>query len=354
MTERAAAAAAAPVDGGPVPPGQWKLAWRRLRANRLAMAAGLGFVLILIACYPGATLYSKYVSGHGPDEQNVQGMIESGGKEVPVVADDGTPIGPGLRGEYLLGADSNGRDLFVRVLYGGRTSITIGLASALFCTLFGLLLALPAGFYRGYVDGGVSWVLDLIWSFPVYLLAVALASALAIGGLDLGPIQLSSSSLLIPIFVIAIVYIPYVARPLRGEVLKLRRQEFVEAAIAHGARPWRVMLSEILPNLAPTVLVLFTLIVATNILIEAGLSFLGVGVPILTPSWGNIIEQGYEQIVTAPWLTVAPGIAIILTAVTLNVFGDGLRDALDPHSTRRRRLPGGPRAIAAETEVERV
>lgn len=318
------------------------------------MWAGAGFLLIVIACYPGATLYSKHVAGIGPEEQNVQGVVDSGGEEVPVVAEDGTPIGPGLRGEYLLGADSNGRDLFVRVLYGGRTSITIGLASALFCTLFGLLLALPAGYYRGYVDGGVSWLLDLIWSFPVYLLAVALASALAIGGLDLGPIHLSSESLLIPIFVIAVVYIPYIARPLRGEVLKLRRQEFVEAAIAHGARPNRVMFTEILPNLAPTVLVLFTLIVATNILIEAGLSFLGVGVPILTPSWGNIIEQGYEQMVTAPWITLAPGIAIVLTAVTLNVFGDGLRDALDPHGTRRRGLRGDPEAVVAEIEVERA
>ena len=318
------------------------------------MGSGIAFVLILFACYPGATLYSKYISGHGPDEQNVQGTIESGGKQVDVVADDGTPIGPGLRGEYLLGADSNGRDLFVRVLYGGRTSITIGLASALFCTIFGLLLALPAGYYRGFVDGTVSWMLDLIWSFPVYLLAVALATAMAIGGLDLGPVHISSESLLIPILVIAVVYIPYVARPLRGEVLTLRRQEFVEAAIAHGARPSRVMFSEILPNLAPTVLVLFTLIVATNILIEAGLSFLGVGVPLLTPSWGNIIEQGYQQIVTAPWLTIAPGIAIALTAVSLNVFGDGLRDALDPHSTQRRRIRGNRRAVVAETEVERL
>lgn len=336
------------------PPGQWRLAWRRLRRNRAAMGSGIAFVLIVLACYPGATLYSKYVAGHGPEEQNVEGTIESGGEQVDVVADDGTPIGPGLRTEYMLGADSNGRDLLVRVLYGGRTSITIGVASAVLCTILGLMLALPAGYYRGFVDGTVAWMLDLIWSFPVYLLAVALATAMAIGGLDLGAFHLSSESLLIPIMVIAVVYIPYVARPLRGEVLALRKQEFVEAAIAHGSRPWRVMLSEILPNIVPTALVLFTLIVATNILIEAGLSFLGVGVPILTPSWGNIIEQGYQQIVTAPWLTLAPGIAIVLTAVTLNVFGDGLRDALDPHAKLRRKLRTDPGAAVLETEVERA
>ena len=146
---------------------------------------------------------------------------------------------------------------------------------------------------------------------------------------------MASTSLLLPIVVIAVVYIPYVARPIRGQVLGLRRTEFVDAAIATGAGPVRIMVLELLPNVASIALVLMTLIIANNILTEAALSFLGVGVPVLTPSWGNIIQQGYSSIVTAPALTVAPGIAIMLTVVSLNVLGDALRDALDPHARIR-------------------
>jgi peptide/nickel transport system permease protein len=315
--------------------GSWRATWRRLRRNRAAMSAAVVFVLILFACYPGAPLWVHFVSHLGPNVQNINGTIGSGTHRIPVVANDGTPIGPGLRGQYLLGADANGRDLFVRILYGGRTSLTVGIASALLCTLIAVLLALPAGYFGGVLDRAISRLFDLIWSFPVYLLAVALSAALVIGGLDLGPFHISSSSLLIPIFVIAVVFIPYVARPIRAEVLALREREFVQAAIAHGAGPLRVMAKEILPNVTATMLVLFTLIIANNILVEAALSFLGVGVSVLTPSWGNIIGEGYGTIVTAPWQTIAPGLAIMLSAISLNVFGDGLRDALDPHGMGR-------------------
>lgn len=315
--------------------GNWRMTWRRLRRNRAALVAGAVFVAIVLACYVGAPLYADHVAHRGPNDQNIQGTVMQGGKRVPVVGADGTPIGPGLRGEYLLGADANGRDLFIRILYGGRTSLTVGLVSALLCTCFALLLALPAGYFGGRVDRVITRILDLIWSFPVYLLAVALAAVLVVGGLDIGPLHVKSGSLFIPIVVIALVFVPYIARPIRGEVLALRRREFVEAAIAHGSGPGRVMWREILPNVTATTLVLFTLIVANNILVEAALSFLGVGVSVLTPSWGNIIEQGYSTIVTAPWQTIAPGIAIMLTAISLNVFGDGLRDALDPHGQQR-------------------
>jgi peptide/nickel transport system permease protein len=198
-----------------------------------------------------------------------------------------------------------------------------------------LVLGIVSAYAGGMTDSVISRVLDLIWSFPVYLLAVALATAFAVNGINAGPVHVSSSSLLIPIFVIAIIYMPYVARPIRGQVLSLRRMEFVEAAVAGGAGPIRIMVTELLPNVASMALVFLTLIVATNILTEAALSFLGVGVPILTPSWGNIIEQGYQTIVTAPWLTIAPGLAIMLTVVSLNVLGDALRDALDPHARLR-------------------
>lgn len=143
--------------------GNWRSAWRRLRRNRAAVAAGLVFVLILLWCGPIAPLWVHFVSHRGPGVQNMMGTIAVGGHQVPVVSAQGTPIGPGLRGAYLLGADSNGRDLFVRVLYGGRTSLIVGIASALICTFLALLLALPAGYYGGKVDRGVSALLDLIW-----------------------------------------------------------------------------------------------------------------------------------------------------------------------------------------------
>ena len=296
--------------------------------------------MIVLACFPGAPVWADIACHHGPNDQNLEGFIHQGGHRIPVVRDDGTPIGPGWRACYLLGADSNGRDLAVRILYGGRISLEVGGASALLCVALALLLGLVAGYTGGFVDAVISRFLDLIWSFPVYLLAVALATTLAVGGLAVGPLHVSSSSLFIPIVVIAVVFVPYVARPIRGQVLSLRQMEFVEAAVATGAGPIRIMVSELLPNVASITLVMLTLIVANNILTEAALSFLGVGVPVLTPSWGNIIEQGYSSIVTAPALTVAPGIAIMLTVVSLNVLGDALRDALDPHARIRIALMG--------------
>jgi peptide/nickel transport system permease protein len=311
------------------------LAWRRLRRNPAAVVSAAVLVVIVLACFPGAPVWADLACHHGPNDQNLEGFIHQGGHRVPVVRNDGTPIGPGWRACYLLGADSNGRDLAVRILYGGRISLEVGGASAILCVSLALVLGLVAGYTGGIVDSVISRFLDLIWSFPVYLLAVALATTLAVGGLAVGPLHVSSSSLAIPIVVIAVVFVPYVARPIRGQVLSLRQMEFVEAAVATGAGPIRIMVTELLPNVASITLVMLTLIVANNILTEAALSFLGVGVPVLTPSWGNIIEQGYSSIVTAPALTVAPGVAIMLTVVSLNVLGDALRDALDPHARIR-------------------
>lgn len=319
----------------PIAGGSFRTAWRRLRRNPAAIGSAIVLFLILFACFPGAPLWVSHACHHGPDDQNIQGTVTENGHKVPVVANDGTPIGPGLRACYLLGADANGRDLFVRLLYGGRVSLEVGITSAVLCVLVALLLGILSAYAGGMTDSVISRFLDLIWSFPVYLLAVALATAFAVNGISIGPLHVASTSLAIPIVVISIVYIPYVARPIRGQVLTLRRMEFIEAAIASGYRPTRIMAVELLPNVASMALVFLTLIVATNILTEAALSFLGVGVPLLTPSWGNIIEQGYQTIVTAPWLTVAPGLAIMLTVVSLNVLGDALRDAFDPHARIR-------------------
>jgi peptide/nickel transport system permease protein len=235
----------------------------------------------------------------------------------------------------VLGADSLGRDVAVRLLYGGRNSLKIGIGSALICTFFAVVLALLGGTYGGWIDWIVSRFFDLIWAFPVFLLAIAIGSALQINGFHHFGINIEPGSLWIPTLVISYVLIPYVGRPVRGQIISLREKEFVEAAIGQGAHPYRIMFSELLPNVASTILVLFTLIIANNIITEAGLSFLGAGVRLPDPSWGNMIASGQDQIQSAPWLTLAPGVAIVLTVLALNVFGDGLRDALDPRAKVR-------------------
>jgi peptide/nickel transport system permease protein len=249
------------------------------------------------------------------------------------------PIGPtwfGAGGKYVLGADANGRDIAVRLLYGGRNSLIVGVGSTGICVFFAVVLALLAGYFGGWIDFVITRFFDLFYAFPVVLLGIALGSALAIAGLDwnLGLFRLKvvSGSLWIPTLVISYVLIPYVGRPLRGQVLSLREKEFVEAAISQGASPLRVMFSELLPNITSSVLVFFTLIIANNIVLEAALSFLGAGVQPPTASWGTLIADGQTLIVTRPWLALAPGIAIVLTVLSLNVFGDGLRDALDPRA----------------------
>jgi peptide/nickel transport system permease protein len=238
-------------------------------------------------------------------------------------------------GRFVLGTDNLGRDVAVRLLYGGRNSLMIGIGSALICTLVALTLALLAGYYRGGCDWLISRFFDIIWAFPVLLLAIAISSALSINGFHHFGISIEPGSLWIPTLVISYVLIPYIGRPIRGQILSLREKEFIEAAIGQGAGPLRVMFSDLLPNVASTVLVFFTLIIAANILTEAGLSFLGAGVRLPDPSWGNLIASGQDQIETAPWLSLIPGIAIVLTVLSLNIFGDGLRDALDPRAKVR-------------------
>jgi peptide/nickel transport system permease protein len=316
--------------------GPWRLAMRRLRRNRVALGfLGLFFAIVLLCL--AAPLYSNYVADIGPNKNNLTGKVERGGKQVDVVTPDGTPVGPGLSNKYLLGADANGRDVAVRLLYGGRNSLFVGFMAAVITTLLAVSLGLLAGYARGFSDTLIRSTFDILWSFPVLLFAIALGTALAIGGLNLGPVHIEGGSLWIPTLVIGLVYIPYLGRPVRGQVLSLREKEFVQAAEAQGMGPLRIMFGEILPNLASTILVFSTLIVANNILTEAALSFLGAGIQPPNPSWGNLIAQGVDRLVTAPHLAIVPGVAIVLTVLSLNVFGDGLRDALDPRAKLRLR-----------------
>jgi peptide/nickel transport system permease protein len=321
--------------GGPIEGrSPWYLAWRRLRRNRVAMGFGVLFVVIVVFCL-AAPLWATQVAHTGPNTNHLTDTIEIDGKTTDVVSEEGIPIGPGLHGEFLLGADGNGRDVMVRLMYGGRTSLYIALMAAVVTTLLAVVVGLLSGYYRGWTDSVLSRAMDIVWAFPVLLLGIALGTALQLGGIAIGPLVLAGNSLWIPIGIIGFVYVPYMARPIRGEVLSLREKEFVEAAVSQGKGSLRIMYSELLPNIFSTIVVFFTLNIANNLLLESALSFLGAGVQPPNASWGTLISEGNELIFSAPHLTIVPGLAIVLTVLSLNVFGDGLRDALDPQAKIR-------------------
>jgi peptide/nickel transport system permease protein len=330
----------------------WALAGRRLRRNYIALAFLAIFIAIVVICM-AAPLYVTHVSHVGPDNGNPSGYVTVNGKKIPILSHshssfgkDGTvhltpggiPLAPqwgAAGGAYIFGADIQGRDVGTRLLFGGRNSLQIGLTAAAITTVVSIILALLAAYFAGATDWIISRFFDLIWAFPVVLLGIALGTALSINGFHHGPINIAAGSLWIPTLVIAFVFIPYIGRPLRGQVLALRNREFVEAATSQGASSLRIMFTELLPNIASSILVLFTLIVANAILTEVGLSYLGAGVQPPHPSWGTMIADGQDVLSSDPWLSLLPGIAITITVISLNVFGDGLRDALDPRAKIR-------------------
>ncbi|MGN6588025.1 MAG: ABC transporter permease [Solirubrobacterales bacterium] len=319
-------------------PGPWRLALTRFLRNRVAVAfLGLFFLIVLFVL--AAPLWAHHVAHTGPNQTHTVEKLHVGGEVREVVTVEGKPIGPQwfeAGGKFFLGADSRlGRDEMVRLMYGGRISLFIGVVAGLITTTLAVILGLLAGYYRGWVDTVIARTLDVLWSLPVLLFGIALGVSLAIGGLKIGPVELSGGSIWVPIFVISVFTIPYVARPIRGEVLSLSEKEFVEAAIAQGAGPLRVMFAEILPNLASTIIVFFTLNIANTMLFEAALSFLGAGVQPPNSSWGTMISIGVELLQTQPLLAIVPGVMIMLTVLSLNIVGDGLRDALDPRSKIR-------------------
>ena len=324
----------------------WALARHRLRRNRPAMAS-LVVLAAIVALSLAAPLYAERVAHTNPFVSNLTGTTEVDGEVVPLLQpEEGglglgvTPIGPTWDpGHYLLGADNQGRDVAARLFYGGRTSLLVGFSAALLTCLLATAVGLVAGFFGGVVDGTLSRALDVIWAFPVYLFAISLSVVLITGGFSIGPIRLESGSLWLPIFIIGLVYIPYVARPIRGEVLSLREREFVEAARGLGASSWRLLWSEILPNVITTVIVFFPIMMALAMLTEAALSYLSIGVQPPEASWGTIIQDGQGLLRTRPAVALAPGIAIAVTVLALNVLGDGIRDALDPRA--KLRVPRG-------------
>ena len=328
-----------------VPPaseGPWRRAWAQLRHNRSAMASAIGLVLVVLACLL-APYYASHVAHTDPFTSNVSGSTVIDGKTVPVLRPSitglglgVTPIGPTYDpGHYFLGADNQGRDVMARLLYGGRNSLLIGVASALLCCLLATVTGVLAGYFGGVVDAVLARLLDVVWAFPVYLLAICLSVVLLTSGITIGPLHVGAGSLWLPVLIIAVVYVPYVARPLRGQVMALKEKEFVAAAVGVGASDLSIMRRDVLPNVLPTVAVFLPLMTALSMLTESALSFLSVGVQPPQASWGTIINDGLGLLYTRPAVTLAPGIAIALTAVVLNLFGDGVREALDPRARLR-------------------
>jgi peptide/nickel transport system permease protein len=277
-----------------------------------------------------APLYASEVAGTTPSENHLTEQTVIDGRPTNIVSLEGIPIGPTWHRSYLIGADENGRDLAVRLLYGARTTLMIGAGAVLLTLLLAVPLGLAAGYFGGRTDALISRLMDLIWSFPALLLGALLSTAITLNGAEIGPVSIESGSKLIPLFVIGLVYVPYMARPLRGQVMVLGAQPFIEAARAGGMRPVSVMVSEILPHLLSTIIVLSTLLFVNSVVLEAALSFLGAGVPPPEPSLGVLIAGGINDTVLSPHLLLAPSIALILIVLLLSGLAEGLRRALDP------------------------
>lgn len=290
---------------------------RRFRQDRVALVSA-GFIVFLVVLAFGAPLVISILGLPGPNTQNLN-LTDS----------FGSPLGPTT--SHPFGVDQLGQDVMSRVIYGTRVSLEVGIIGTAISTFIGVLVGLLAGFYRGWVDTLLSRAVDVVLSIPLLLLGIGIGAACAVKGCLGGTVQ---PGLGVIIFLIAFATWPYMARIVRGLVLSLREREFVEASRALGASNTRIMLREILPNLTAPIIVFASLQIPTNILIEAALSFLGVGIRPPTASWGQMIASATPIFNTAWWYMVFPGAALLLTVLAFNLLGDGLRDALNPRSAR--------------------
>jgi peptide/nickel transport system permease protein len=313
-----------PIEPGGPPPEQkiegrslWALAWLRLRRDRVAMISGAVVVLLfLIAIF--APLLAR-LAGQDPNFQ----------PEDPSTLLDpsGFPLGPlgGISAEHWLGVEPvNGRDLFARIVYGARVSLLIAVFATFLQITIGVVVGIIAGFLGGWVDSLLNGLVNVLLAFPIILFGISLVT-----------VADSVNREFLLVLLIGGFSWPYIARIVRGLVLSLREKEFVEAAKSYGAPTWRIMLRELLPNLVGPIIVYSTLVIPTNILTEAAFSFLGIGVREPQASWGGMLSkaaQGYYQ--GDPMFMIIPGVMIMITVLAFNLFGDGVRDALDPKSSR--------------------
>jgi peptide/nickel transport system permease protein len=294
-----------------------QLFWRRFRADRVAMVSA-GFIILLILIAILAPLIVKAFGLPGPNVQN------------PNLTDAfGTPIGP--TSDHPFGVDPLGEDVMSRVIYGARVSLIVGIVGTGLATIVGVSLGLLAGFYRGWPDTLLSRTADVVLSFPILLFGLGIGAACAVNGCLGGLLQSGLPTILV---IIVIAGWTYIFRITRGQVLSLREKEFVAASRSLGASNTRIMFREVLPNLVAPIIVYASLLIPVNILFEAGLSFLGVGVKPPTASWGQMIADASPNYQTAWWYMLFPGIALLLTVFAFNLVGDGLQDALNPKADR--------------------
>jgi peptide/nickel transport system permease protein len=293
------------------------LFWRRFRKDRVAMVS-LGFVVFLVIVAFAAPLIVKILGLPGPYVQNLN-----------LTDEFGSPLGPS--GAHPFGVDQLGHDVMSRVIYGTRVSLEVGILGTAIATIIGVTLGTVAGYYRGWVDTLLSRTVDVVLSIPVLLLGLGIGAACAVRGCLGGAVSPGTSVI---IFLIMLVNWTIIFRIVRGLVLSLREREFVDATRALGASDARIMFRELLPNLIAPVIVYATLLIPLNILLEASLSFLGVGVRPPTASWGQMIAAATPIFNTAWWYMTFPGIALLLTVLAFNLLGDGLRDALNPRTAR--------------------
>ena len=280
--------------------------------------AGIVLAFLIAACL-AAPFYAARVSGTDPFRTNVLGTLVDG---TPVLAEvpgelGAVPIGPGWRGAYALGADGLGRDVAARLLYSGRVSLAIAGGATVVCLALAAVLGVLAGFLAGPVDAVIAGGLDLLWAFPVTLLAICLSAVLV------GSAQ--GDSLLIPAGILSIVYVPYVARPIRAQVAGLRHAEFVTAARSVGASPARVLWRHVLPQLRGTLLAFLPLVAGMMLLTEASLSVLSIGVQAPHASWGTLLSDGQALVSSRPLVAIAPGFLILVTVLCLNVLASARR-----------------------------
>jgi len=301
-----------PEAGEPIPVGRqiiqgrspWQLAWERLRTYRAARVAG-GTIAVIVLLALLAPLIASWV-GHGPNQQ-----FTDIGEDA-----NGNPIGP--NGIFWLGTDSSGRDLFIRVIYGTRISLSIGVLATLTSVALGTVFGLAAGYIGGVVDALIARLIDVMLAVPFLVVAISVAS-------------IWRPSFWLVIFIVGVLGFTYPARIVRGQVISLKEKEFVQAARALGAGPLRVMFVDLLPNVTAQVIVFGSLLIPAAIVSEATLSYLGVGVQPPTADWGAMISdaQGYYQY-GYWWYLLFPCLALIITTLAFNILGDSVRDALDP------------------------
>jgi ABC-type dipeptide/oligopeptide/nickel transport system permease subunit len=294
------------------------LFWRRFRSDRVAVvSAAIILVLILVAIF--APLVVSIFGLQGPNVQNPNALDAFG-----------SPSGPS--GAHPFGVDQLGRDVLSRVIYGTRVSLEVGIIGTAVAAVIGTVVGLLAGFYRGAVDTLLMRAVDVFLAFPVLVLGLGIGAACGVRGCAGGLIQ---PGIITVIFIIAVSNFTYIARIVRGQVLSLREKEFIEAARALGASNGRIVFREVLPNLVAPLTVYSSLLIPQNILLEAALSFLGVGIRPPTSSWGQMISDASQNFQTQWWYMLFPGIALLITVLAFNLIGDGLLDALNPRGDRR-------------------